>query len=93
MDASGIIRPIKTRIIATCCAAPEGPGAAHATNLLGHHPQKVRCRICEKEYSVDYNPSDLGRVADFEWRLLLAAQEAVDNNHETHGIYVDIREI
>ena len=84
---------MKSRIIATCCAAPERPGAAHTTTLLGHHPERVRCSICEKEYSVDYNPSDSSRVKDFEHRLMLAAQSAVDHNHPAHGIYVEVREI
>jgi hypothetical protein len=84
---------MKSRVTATCCAAPERPGAAHVTNLLGHHPQKMHCSVCGKEYSVDYNPSDMNRIPDFESRLLLAAQRAVDDSHPLHSSYVKIQEI
>jgi hypothetical protein len=46
--------------------------------------------VCAKEYAVDYNPSDLGRIAAFEEKLLAAAQRAVDASHPLHPIYVDI---
>jgi hypothetical protein len=82
-----------THITAICCAAAERPGAAHVTSLNGHHPQLPRCSECGKQYSVDYNPSDLGRISAFEEKLLLAAQRAVDANHPQHTIYVDIREV
>jgi hypothetical protein len=84
---------MKDRVTATCCATPERRGAGHTTTLLGHHQQKLHCATCSKEYSVDYNPTDMKRIADFEKRLLQAAQTAVDKSHPSHTPYVDIREI
>jgi hypothetical protein len=82
-----------TYTTAICCAATDRPGAAHVTSLTGHHPRLLRCSECVKEYSVDYNPSDLGRIPTFEGKLLLAAQRAVDASHPQHPIYVDIHEV
>lgn len=85
--------PTTTHITAICCAAADRPGAAHTTNLNGHHPQVLRCSECSKEYSVDYNPSDELRIANFKERLLAAAKQAVDESHPLHPIYVDVHEV
>jgi hypothetical protein len=82
-----------THITATCCAVSNQPGAAHTTTLNGHHPQMLRCSECDKEYSVDYNPSDELRIARFKERLLAAAKHAVDESHPLHPIYVDVHEV
>jgi len=82
-----------TRITATCCAAAGRPGAVYATSLTGHATRPVRCSVCSKEYFVDYNPSDLRRIATFEEKLLVAAQLTVDASHPLHPIYVDIRKV
>jgi len=49
--------------------------------------------VCGKEYFVDYSPSDLGKIATFEEKLLAAAQRAVDAKHPLHPIYVDIHKV
>jgi hypothetical protein len=82
-----------THVMAVCCAAPDRPGAGHFTNLLGHHPDPVHCRQCGKQYSIDYDPSDLSRIVPFEEKLLVAAQNAVNDNHPWHGNYVNVGEI
>jgi hypothetical protein len=82
-----------THITAICCAAAERPGAAHTTTLNGHHPQVLRCSECGKEFSVDYNPADALRIANFQERLLEAAKHAVDASHPLHPIYVDVHEV
>ena len=87
------IKVMATRITATCCAAAGRPGAVYATSLTGHATRPVRCSVCSKEYFVDYNPSDLRRIATFEEKLLVAAQLTVDASHPLHPIYVDIRKV
>jgi len=82
-----------TQVTATCCAAADRPGVVYATSLTGHATRPVRCSVCGKEYAVDYNPSDLGRIAAFEEKLLAAAQRAVDARHPLHPIYVDIHKV
>jgi len=82
-----------THVTAICCAVADRPGAAHVTSLTGHHPRLLRCSECGKEYSVDYNPPDLGRIATFEGKLLLAAQRGIDASHPQHAVYVDIHEV
>jgi hypothetical protein len=72
---------MKNTIDAKCCAAAERPGTAHFSNLRGHHPQKLQCVTCGKEYSVDYNPADQNRVADFDRRLIATAQKATNDDH------------
>ena len=75
-------------IQAICCEVTNRPGVAHVTNLLGHLPETLRCAACAKEYRVDYNPTDLNRIADLEGKLGVAAQKAIDESHPTHGIYI-----
>jgi hypothetical protein len=59
----------------------------------GHLPDVLKCIDCGKEYTVDYNPADRNRIADFENRLRTAAQQAIDNSHPFHGNYVEITEL
>jgi hypothetical protein len=62
--------------------------------LLGHHPLKITCAKCGKEYSLDYDPADLKRVSDWAGRIISAAQTAVNNSHpEGHPSYINLYEI
>jgi hypothetical protein len=64
--------------------------------LLGHLQVNVKCAQCGREFSVDYNPHDLQRIADFETRLLAAAQKAVDSSHRAPmhgGPYLNIEQL
>ena len=87
---------MKNTIDAKCCAVAERPGTAHPSNLRGHHPQKLQCVTCGKEYSVDYNPADQNRVADFDRRLIATAQKAINDDHSRdvpHRNFIQLYEI
>lgn len=83
----------KTLVHATCCAASEQWGVAHVTSFNGHLHAKVKCSTCGKEYTVDFEEHEPGRIADFESRLRVAAQLAIDKCHPQHGIYVGVHEV
>ena len=86
---------MKNTVDAKCCAA-EGLGSAHSTKLHGHHPQKLQCVTCGKGYSVDYNPADENRVADFDRRLITTAQKAINDDHSRdvrHRNFIQLYEI
>jgi hypothetical protein len=68
----------KQAVSAYCCAAGQ------STSLTGKHPQPVSCGECGKVYSIEYSPADAGRIQDFE-RRLLAAQDAVNDDHQMDG--------
>ena len=80
----------KTFVQAACRAVSNPPGAAHVTSLVGHLSDRLKCSLCSKEYTVDYDPNDLNRIADFENKLRLAAQRAIDKYHPLHSIYVNV---
>ena len=87
---------MKNTVDAKCCAAAESGGPAHRSTLQGHHPQKLQCVRCGKEYSVDYNPADRDRVADFDKRLIDTAQEAINGDHSRdvpHRNFIHLYEI
>jgi hypothetical protein len=77
------------------CRATESPAAAHS-KLQGHHPQKLQCVTCAKEYSVDYNPEDQNRLVDFDRRLIATAQKAINDDHSRevpHRNFIHLYEI
>jgi hypothetical protein len=86
---------MKNTVDAKCCAA-ERPGTAHPSNLLGHHPKKLKCVTCGKGYSVDYNSADQNRVTDFDRRLIATAQKAINGDHSRdvpHRNFIHLYEI
>ena len=87
---------MKNTVDAKCCAVAERLGTAHPSNLRGHHPQKLQCVTCGKGYSVDYNPADQNRVADFDRRLIATAQKAINDDHSRdvpHRNFIHLYEI
>ena len=86
---------MKNTVDAKCCAA-DSPGAGRFTKLQGHHPQKLQCATCGKGYSVDYSLADEHRVADFDTRLIAAAQKAINDDHAhdvPHRNFIHLYEI
>jgi len=87
---------MKNTIDAKCCAVAERLGTAYPSNLRGHHPQMLQCVTCGKGYSVDYNPTDQNRVADFDRRLIATAQKAINDDHSRdvpHRNFIQLYEI
>lgn len=87
---------MKNTVDAKCCAAAGSRAPLTASNLHGHHPQKLQCATCGKEYSVDYNPADQVRVADFDKRLIDTAQKAINGDHSRdvpHRNFIHLYEI
>jgi hypothetical protein len=85
---------MKNTVDAKCCAAGSH-GAAHS-KLQGHHPQKLQCVTCGKEYSVDYNLADENRLVDFAKRLMATAQKAINDDHSRdvpHRNFIHLYEI
>jgi hypothetical protein len=85
-----------TRITAFCCALPNKNPAQAATTTLRRHESRVKCSTCGTEFAVDHNKGDFGRIADFEARLFVAAQKAVDNSQgkPLHGgPYINLSEV
>ena len=78
---------------ATCCAVSKQWGVAHVTSLQGHLPGTLKCSLCGKEYTVDFEGHETGRVANYEDRLRMAAQRAIDASHPGHGDYVSVHEV
>jgi hypothetical protein len=86
---------MKEKVQAFCCIVPSRPGAVAWTTLLRHHYQRIRYHTCGQEYSTDYNPADLVRIPDFENRVLIAAEQAVNCNHsgQPRAQFVSIDEV
>jgi hypothetical protein len=85
---------MKNTVDAKCCAA--GSHRAAQSKLQGHHPQKLQCVTCGKEYSVDYNLADENRLVDFAKRLIATAQKAINDDHSRdvpHRNFIHLYEI
>jgi hypothetical protein len=70
---------------AACCLISSQPGVANTTSLHGHLSQRVKCADCDAEYSVEYEPSEAGRIENYEQRLLANAQRKVNESHSSIG--------
>lgn len=66
---------------AACCLISSKPGVAHVTNLGARLSHSVKCASCDAEYSVDCEPSEFGRIKDYEEKLLMTAQQKVNESH------------
>jgi hypothetical protein len=82
----------KVFIHATCCEVSKQWGVAHVTSYHGRLPENVKCSACGKEYRVEYEEHEPMRVANYEDRLKVAAQRAIDASHPVHGNYVEVGE-
>jgi hypothetical protein len=66
---------------AACCLVSTKPGVANVTNFTGRFDQTVKCAHCSAEYRIDYTPSELGRIENYESRLRAEAQQKVNADH------------
>jgi hypothetical protein len=66
---------------AACCLISTKPGVAHGTNLTGRFSEPVKCAYCDAEYRIEYVPSELGRIENYEGRLKAEAQQMVNQSH------------
>jgi hypothetical protein len=67
--------------MAACCLISDKPGVGNTAGLHGRLSQSVKCSQCVAEYSVEYEPSDIGRLENYGEKLLSAAQEKVNGSH------------
>jgi hypothetical protein len=71
--------------MAACCLISDKPGVGNTAGLHGRLSQSVKCSQCVAEYSVEYEPSDIGRLENYGEKLLSAAQEKVNGSHSQLG--------
>lgn len=72
---------------AACCLISLQPGVANTVSGLHEHlPQRVKCAQCDAEYSVDYEPNEVGRVENYAGKLLATAQQKVNESQRLSGL-------
>jgi hypothetical protein len=70
---------------AACCLISSKPGVANGTTLDGRLSQTVKCGHCEERYAVQYQSGDIGRIVNYEGKLIATAQQKVDESHSSLG--------
>jgi hypothetical protein len=71
---------------AACCLISSKPGVANTVaGLYGRLDERVKGPECDAEYSVDYEPSELGRIENYADKLLATAQQKVNESHSSIG--------
>jgi hypothetical protein len=68
---------------AAFCLISSKPGVAHGTNLDSRLSKSIRCSHCDEQYTVQYQRDDMGRVQDYEAKLLSTGQQKVDESHSS----------
>lgn len=65
-----------------CCLISSRSGVVNSVAGLHEHlDQRVKCSECDAEYSVDYDPNELGRVENYADRLLAVAKQRIKESH------------
>ncbi len=71
---------------AACCLISSQPGVVNSVaGLHTHLDQRVKCIECDAEYSVDYDPNEIGRVENYADKLLAVARQRINESHSPIG--------
>jgi len=70
---------------AACCLIPKRPGAGGVTNLGASLSETVKCDHCDAEYRVDHQSGEMGRIKNYREKLLAAARDAVNEDHNKNA--------
>jgi hypothetical protein len=71
--------------LAACCLISSKPGVGNTAGLHGYLSQRIKCDDCDVEYSVEYEPSELERIENYEEKLLSTGQQKVNESHSSIG--------